>query len=98
MLLLAHVASATFRSGVTATTPQATGVYHWSGVSYLISKATFTFTDGRASTIGGAWTPWVYVVMLGGAVLAGRLWRLLPQLRRRPPMSDLALSNRPTIT
>jgi len=31
---------------------------------------------------GGAWTPLVYVLYLAGAVLAGRLWRMLPAWRR----------------
>jgi hypothetical protein len=83
MLFVDHVAAAAFRSGVAAATPHATGTFHWPGVHYLISPATFTFTDGRATSLGGAWTPWVYVLMLGGAVVAGRLWRLLPQLRDR---------------
>ena len=82
MLLLDHVALAAFRAGIAATAPHATGTIHWSGVPYLISNAQVTYTNGSASTLGGAWTPWVYVVMLGGAVVAGRLWRLLPQLRR----------------
>ena len=83
MTVLDRVTSAAFQAGVAATTPHATGTFHWSGVSYLLSNATFTYIDGHATSVGGAWTPWVYVFLLGGAVLAGRLWRLLPQLRRR---------------
>ena len=75
------------RPAVTATTRHATGVHHLSGVSYLIGKATFTYTDGRASTIGGAWTTGVRVVLRAGRVLAGRLWRLLPQTA--PPAADV---------
>ncbi len=81
MMLVDHVASTAFRAGVAATTPHATGVFHWPGVSHLVSAATYTYTDGRSTSVGGAWTAWVYVLMLGGAVVAGRLWRLLPQLR-----------------
>jgi hypothetical protein len=77
-LVLGYATSAAFAAGAVTTNPHLTGTLHWHGVRYLISDATFTFTDGRSSSVGGAYTPWVYVLMLGGAVVAGRLWRLLP--------------------
>ena len=82
MLLLDHAASTAFKAGILAATLHPTGTFQWAGVSHLISPATVTYTNGAAASDGGAWTPWVYVLMLGGAVVAGRLWRLLPDLRR----------------
>jgi hypothetical protein len=84
MMLVDHVASSAFRSGVAAAAPHANGVFHWPGVSYLVSDATYTYSNGASTSDGGAWTPLVYVLMLGGAVVAGRLWWLLPHLRRQP--------------
>lgn len=78
---LAEAANA-FQSGVTATNPQATGAYVWSGVSWLQSATTYTFTDGTATTHGGAWTPLAYALWLLVTAAAGRLWRL--RFRRRP--------------
>jgi hypothetical protein len=86
MMVLDHAATSAFRAGVTATTPHATGSVRWGGVPYLISDRTFTYLGGKATTLGGAWTAWVYALMLGGAVVAGRLWLLLPALRRRQPL------------
>jgi hypothetical protein len=83
MLLVDHVATTAFRAGVTAANAHPTGTFHWRGIKYLISESTLTYARGTVSAIGGAWTVWVYVVMLGGAVVAGRLWRLMPGLRSR---------------
>jgi len=74
-----------FRDGVTAGVPHATGTYVWSGVTWLQSATTYTFTDGTATTSGGAWTPIAWVVLLAVIVGAGRLWRV--RLRRRPAMA-----------
>jgi hypothetical protein len=84
LVVLGQAGSAAFRAGVAATTPNATGTFHWHGVSYLINDTTFTYTEGTATSLGGAWTLWAWILMFGGAVLAGRLWRMLPWLRRRP--------------
>jgi hypothetical protein len=94
MLYLDHVSTAAFRAGVTAATPNASGTFHWTGVRYLISDATFHYSDGNATSDGGAWTPWAFVLMLGGAVIAGRLWRLVPQLRRRRELEDAGAGGR----
>jgi hypothetical protein len=83
MLLISQVTTAAFTAGVTAAAPHASGTFHWRGVRYLISDQTFTFSGGKSTSLGGAWTPWVYLLMLVSVVLAGRLWRLLPALRRR---------------
>jgi len=84
MLTLDHVGRSAFQAAITASTPHATGTFHWHGVPYLMSNdATFTYVDGKSSSVGGAWTPLVYALMLAAAVIAGRLWRLMPALRRR---------------
>ncbi|GHJ43470.1 hypothetical protein Cs7R123_08120 [Catellatospora sp. TT07R-123] len=76
-------AATSFQQGITAIDPHATGTFAWSGISYLQSAATYTFTDGHGSGVGGAWTPLTYVLLFLGTILAGRLWRLLPSARRR---------------
>ncbi|MCK9897710.1 hypothetical protein [Frankia sp. AgB32] len=83
MTLLVHTGRAAFHAGITATNPQATGTYHWTGIPYLISDETFTYVHGTHTSVGGAWTPLVYVIMLGGAVVTGRLWRLHAAWRRQ---------------
>jgi hypothetical protein len=77
-LVLGYATSAAFAAGARATNPHLSETLHWHGVRYLISDATFTFVDGRSSSVGGAYTAWVYLLMFGGAIVAGRLWRLLP--------------------
>jgi hypothetical protein len=74
-----------FRDGITAGVPHATGTYVWSGVSWLQSATTYTFTDGTATARGGAWTPLTYVVVLAVVVGTGRLWRY--RIRRRPAVA-----------
>lgn len=74
-----------FEHGVTAHDPHATGTFVWHGIALLQSPATFTFTDGRASSVGGAWTPTAYALLALVTVVAGRLWRL-----RRPRRSHTA--------
>jgi hypothetical protein len=74
-----------FQDGVTAGVPHATGTYVWSGVTWLQSATTYTFTDGTPTTSGGAWTPLTYVLILAVMVGSGRLWRL--RLRRRPAVA-----------
>jgi hypothetical protein len=84
-LLLNYVlaeAAYAFQAGVTATDPHVTGSFVAPGMSVLQSAATVTFTDGHASSLGGAWTPMAYGIWLVLTVVAGRLWRL-PRLRRR---------------
>ncbi|MGI8666348.1 MAG: hypothetical protein ACR2N4_10000 [Jatrophihabitans sp.] len=88
MLGVQQVGESAFRSGLSATGAPA-GSFDWPGVRYLISNSTVRYADGHSSTDGGAWTPWVYLLMFGGAVLAGRLWRLLPALRGRPVMTSI---------
>jgi hypothetical protein len=76
-------AAAAYQQAITATDPHATGTFTWSGISYLQTAVTYTFTEGHSDRAGGAWTPITYVLWLVGTVLVGRLWRLLPWLTRR---------------
>ncbi|MGX6600817.1 hypothetical protein ACWKSP_01570 [Micromonosporaceae bacterium Da 78-11] len=75
-------AAATFERGVTAADPHATGSFVWAAVGHLQRPVTFAFTDGQATSTGGAWTPLTYALWLLAVIVAGRLWRL-PRLRRR---------------
>ncbi|MEU4243738.1 hypothetical protein [Actinoplanes sp. NPDC026619] len=74
-------AAGSFRDGVTAADPHATGAFTWSGVSWLQSATTFTFSNGAADSHGGAWTPLTYALWILVTVGFGRLWRV--RLRRR---------------
>ncbi|MEU1408849.1 hypothetical protein ABZ471_42415 [Streptomyces sp. NPDC005728] len=71
-----------FTAGVLAAHPQPQGTYHWAGIPYLSDDATVTFTGAGHSSLGGAYTPLVYLGMLAAFVAGGRLWRLLPPGRR----------------
>ncbi|MEU0989047.1 hypothetical protein [Streptomyces sp. NPDC005953] len=82
--LLAVAGKAAFTAGVRAAKPQATGDFHWPGVRYVINEATITLSDGATSaTVGGSWTPLVYLVSVIAFIVGGQLWRLLPQWQRR---------------
>lgn len=83
MLLIDHVATGAFRSGVLAADPHTSGTFNWHGLPWLRSDEVFTVRDGATTSLGGAWTPLVYLVMLVATVGAGRLWRILPTLRSR---------------
>ena len=80
--LLAEAADA-FAKGIVALSPHATGTYSWRGIRYVQSEVTFTLTDGRYRSVGGAWTPLVWILWIGGTIAVGRLWRLVPAWRRR---------------
>ncbi len=82
MLFLDHVSATAFRAGITAANPHPSGTFHWDGLRYLTSDATFRYVDGGSSSDGGAWTPLVYLLMLTAAIVSGRLWRLVPAFRR----------------
>ena len=84
MYWLLETGTAAFAAGLTTADLHTTGDYRWDAVPYLLSHVSMSFADGRlVDTHGGAWTPLTYLVALGGALLAGRLWRLLPAWRRR---------------
>jgi hypothetical protein len=77
-------ASHAYQQALTATGTHADGSYTWGGVTWLQSPSTFVLHQGQATHAGGAWTPLTYVLLLGGAVACGRLWRALPGRRNQP--------------
>ncbi|TDB72295.1 hypothetical protein [Micromonospora sp. KC723] len=68
--------AAAYHRGVVAADPHATGTFTWQGISHLQDPTTFSFVDGQASQLGGAWTPLTYLLWIVGTIAAGRLWRL----------------------
>ena len=80
--LLSEAAMA-YRDGIAAANPHATGSYSWSGIDYLQTSVHYTFTDGSAHMVGGAFTPLAWVLWLIATVLVGRLWTLPSVWRRR---------------
>ena len=40
-----------FKGGVIAANPHATGLFHWHGVAYVFTAATFTFVNGKATEV-----------------------------------------------
>lgn len=79
LYVLLEAASSAFRAGVLTNEPGATGRLSWDGIPYLLDDAVFTFTNGAATSVGGAWRPGAYLAVLLVSVLAGRLWRLVPR-------------------
>lgn len=79
-----------FRDGILAVNPHATGTFSWHGIPLLQSRVTYTFLGGKATSVGGAWTPLAWVLWLLATVLIGRLWRAVPQWRRRRAARDAA--------
>jgi hypothetical protein len=82
---LLETGTSAFADGLESADPHIAGEHVWGGIPWLLSHVTVTMADGRVvgSATGGAWTPLTYVIAIGGAILVGRLWRLLPQWRRR---------------
>ena len=80
-LFLGEVASA-FGDGITAANPHATGTFT-SGIHYLQDTVTWTFLDGKGSSVGGSWTPLAWGIWIVATVLVGRLWRVTSMWRRR---------------
>ena len=85
LLLIALLGEAAlgFGHGITAADPHATGTFAWDGVSLLQTRVTYTFLNGHGTSTGGAMTPLAWALLIAGTVLAGRLWRVVPTLRRR---------------
>jgi hypothetical protein len=75
-------AAASFGSGIKAAHPDATGTFTWSGISYLQDTVTYTFINGRSSSVGGGWTPMAWIILIIATVFVGRLWRLWHMLQR----------------
>ena len=85
VLLLTSVlfdAADAFGDGILAGNPDAEGSFTWPGIGYLQSEVTYTVADGQQSFVGGAFTPLTYVLLAVGAILVGRLWRVVPRWRR----------------
>ena len=86
-LLLTSVlfdAADAFGEGILAGDPAASGTFHWSGVSLLQTEVTYTVAAGEYDFVGGAFSPLAWVLLIGGAILIGRLWRALPIYRSSP--------------
>jgi hypothetical protein len=70
------------QAAIRAVAPHATGIFTVPGISFLQHATVYTFSNGRASLSGGAWTPLFYVLWAAAVILAGRLWRA--RLKKRP--------------
>ena len=77
MVLLSFRTDATnaYAQGIADADPHATGTYTWSGLHLVQSRVTYTFVDGHATWVGGAFTPLVYVLLLAVLIVLGKLWR-----------------------
>jgi hypothetical protein len=78
-----------FRDGILATNPNATGTFAWEGIRYLQDNVTVTFTNGDARIVGGAFTPLTWGLWLVATVAIGKLWRLVPLLRKSRTASTI---------
>lgn len=72
-----------FSHGVAAADGASGAAYTWDGIWPLQGTVTSTLVDGDVTWTGGAFTPLFYVLWILAAVLAGRLWRVLPHWRSR---------------
>lgn len=70
-----------YGDGILAGDPAASGTFHWSGVSLLQTEVTYTVAAGEQHFVGGAFSPLAWALLVGGAILVGRLWRALPRYR-----------------
>jgi hypothetical protein len=83
MFWLSNARIDAFRNGAIAAHPGLTGIFHMTGIAYVLTNDTFTFVHGKATEVGGTLLPLVYVCIVTLTVLAGRLWRAIPALRRQ---------------
>lgn len=85
LILTSVLTSATnaFSNGLLAASPNVTGTFHWQGLGLLQTSVTYTADHGHVEAVGGALSPLSYVLLAVGAIVMGRLWRLLPRWRRR---------------
>lgn len=85
LLLMSLLTDATvaFGDGLTAADPDVSGTFRWAGVGFLQDEVTFTAVDGEVDWVGGAYTPFAWLLFIAATIAAGRLWRLVPQWRRR---------------
>jgi hypothetical protein len=78
MFWLSNARIDAFRSGLIAANPHLTGMFHMTGITYVMTNDTFTFANGKVTEVGGTLLPLVYVCVVALTVLAGRLWRAIP--------------------
>jgi hypothetical protein len=83
LIALLGEAALGFGHGITAADQHATGTFTWDGVSLLQTRVTYTFVNGHGTYTGGAMSPLAWLLLIIGTVIAGRLWRVVPTLRRR---------------
>ena len=83
---LAEAANA-FGDGIKAANTAATGTFTWSGLGYVQDTVTYTFINGKGSSVGGAWTPFAWALWAIATVCVGRLWRVASLWRRRSAAS-----------
>ncbi len=83
LIALLGEAALGFGHGITAADPHATGTFAWDGVSLLQTRVTYTFVNGHGSYTGGAMSPLAWALLIIATMIAGRLWRAVPALRRR---------------
>ena len=76
-------AAIAYSDGILAANPNATGTFTWNGIDYLQTPVQYTYVDGSSRFTGGAFSPLAYLLLIIGAVLVGRLWRLPSVWRRR---------------
>lgn len=85
--LLAQAATA-FADGLVAADPSVTGSYRWAGISFVQSAVEYEFQNGQGDWAGGAWTPLAWIIWALATIAVGRLWRVIPMLRRRRQTSS----------
>jgi len=76
-----------FADGLTAADPEVTGTFHWAGISFLQDDVTYTAVRGEVDWVGGAYTPLTWFLFIAATIIGGRLWRVIPQQRRRRAMA-----------
>ena len=79
---LLHDAANAFGDGILTGDPGAQGTFTWEGIAYLQDDVTYTVAGGNHEFVGGAFTPLTYALLLGGAIVLGRLWGAIPRRGR----------------
>lgn len=81
MFMIEDLGKGSFLDGV-ATTPDATGVFHYAGLTFLGLDFTYTFADGTVTAF--TWSQDYLVGFTYTAIaflIGGRMWRRLPPWR-----------------
>ncbi len=90
LTLFLSEATSAFGKGISTMNPHASGTFTWSGIHYLQSSVTYTFVDGKGSSVGGAWTPLTWIIWIAATILVGRLWRFASMWRNRRTATSTA--------